>query len=700
MAQSSTFTSFNNSPVPKSSAERTAAYRARRKVDGKPDVTRQNRASEKKTYKQRKAKRTRPFCGCDGEGAGVDELGRQNYTLFRMGDRELFNDNKRLTSEEILDFICDHPREDILVGFAFGYDVTMILRDLAEKQQRRLFEPHTFEAGHSPFTWYKSFDIDYLPKQYFKVRRVIVERYPNGRERRVGVKGSMRTIYETFGFFQKSFVKVINEFDIGTKEIRDAIAEDKKRRDIFETITQRERDYCHQECILLAELMERLRDYCHAAGIVPNTWNGAGKLASALHKLHGTLKSDEIIERTPKPVLDLANMAYYGGRFEITTTGEINQPVYEYDIKSAYPDAMRFLPCLEHGTWRMADSKALHNCKGLYVAACNFKRSVAPAKRFGVLGALPVRCKEGHLYWPLQGSGVYWSPEIESAKELGFKVSLKGGYIYEKHCDCNVFDWVEPLFEYRKSIGSSGPGYPIKLGINSLYGLLAQRKGKGRFVNMVWAGLITALTRTKLNRAIALNPGRIVMCATDAVYSLDPLPLDVGDKLGQWELAELKDLFIVQPGLYWSRDLRKRKSRGLSGRFFEERGRTEAFEKEWKYAYSKENSADFDGSFPMVSVPVPGFIGLRLALQRNKPELAGTWISDHRSISFDYRNKRTAHIREGRHYVTGIKAGSAKLQSLPHRDFLKAGGQEPWEAARLMLDEQPDYIDLGIPFKD
>ncbi len=49
--------------------------------------------------------------------------------------------------------------------------------------------------------------------------------------------------------------------------------------------------------------------------------------------------------------MDLANMAYYGGRFEITRTGLLDQPVYEYDIGSAYPDGMRYLPCLEHGRW-------------------------------------------------------------------------------------------------------------------------------------------------------------------------------------------------------------------------------------------------------------------------------------------------------------------------------------------------------------
>lgn len=691
-----------------------AAFRARRKAAGLPDRDRKKQKDYKRDHKRAKSREDRPFIGCDGEGCGTDEFGRQLYMLFRMGERELYT-GSHLRTEELLDFICSEPSGSILVGFAFGYDVTMILRDLPPGQQKKLFEPKTFGEGKSPFVWYKNFNIDYLPRQYLKVSRVRIERGEDGTEKRIAIKGSQRIIYETFGFFQKSFVKVIQEFGVGTEHGRLAIAADKERRSSFTEIGQRERDYCALECEYLAELMEQLRGYCHAAGIVPRTWSGAGKLAAALHKLHGTSKGDEIKEVVPKEVNDLANMAYYGGRFEITRTGKIEGKIYEYDIRSAYPDAMRRLPCLLHGEWRVADAKELaavaknmggrYGADPVFVAGCTFKSADQSIPDAGRLGGLPLRSKEGHLYWPKMGGGVYWSCEIASAERLGHAIKYKSGWVYRKCCDCRPFDWVDQLYEYRKSIGGSGPGYPIKLGINSLYGKLAQRKGNGSYNNMIWAGLITAMTRTKLNDAIRSSmdshgPGRIVMVATDAVYSLDPLPaLDCGDKLGDWEAVELDGLFIVQPGLYWCPAKRKKKSRGLSGRFFEEPGRTESFEKAWERWHEFENSK-IVCDFPVVTVPVPGFIGLKLAIARNKPLLAGTWVSDTRGISFDYRNKRSGHIWDGAAIVTSIKPGHPGLLSLPHRDFLKAGGQEPWEMARLMLEEQPDYIDLGIPFKD
>lgn len=674
----------------KSSSQRVKEYRKRQRDLGQPDSSRNWRREDRREARRLSTHTDKPFVACDGEGAGVDDLGRQLYLLFRMGERELFNDAP-LSTYELLDFICDEPTGTILVGFSFGYDVTMILRDLPEKQQRRLFEPKEQGEGRSRYVWYRDFDIEYLPKQYFRVRRVKVIRNERNIERRVPVKGSSRTIFETFGFFQKSFVKTIESFNVGTDAERQSIAADKARRATFEGIGDREREYCALECRLLEQLMEDLRGYCYAAGIRPRSWNGAGKLASALHHVHKTVRIPEVIGSIPQGVLDWANMAYYGGRFEITRTGMIEREVHEYDIRSAYPSAMGSLPCLVHGSWHYCDKLSMGSKAETYIAACSFSH---PDSKHGNLCGLPIRSSEGHLYWPNRGSGVYWNVEIDSAKALGAVIKYKGYWVYEHNCDCQMFEWVEALFDYRRSIGSSGPGYPIKLGINALYGTLAQRVGNGRYTNMVYAGLITAITRAKLNYAAAQSPGNIVMLATDALYSLDPLDLPIGDKLGQWEHERLDGLFIVQPGLYWCPEKRKRKSRGLPGKFFEEAGMTEGFEQAWRH---------WDGNveaFASRRVPLNTFVGLKLALARNAPETAGKWIEDERHISFDYRNKREGHIWDGACVITNSKAGRPGLVSIPHSDFLKGGGQEPWELARSMLEEQPDYVDLGPPFKD
>jgi hypothetical protein len=679
-------------------ADRVRAYRARQKEAGKSDSSRKYRGEHRKLYKRMKSLEQKFFVGADGEGCGTDALGRQNYMLFRIGNRELYT-GQPLSTIELLDFICDNPPGYLIVGFAFNYDVTMILRDLPPAQQKRLFEPKQYGEGKSVYVWYKNFDIDFLPRNHFRVRRVRRIRMPDGGEKREPVKGSARTIYETFGFFQCSFLKAINNFEIGTSDERERIARNKESRSSFESMDAEVRAYCAMECNFLAQLMEKLRQYCFAAGIIPRTWNGAGKLATSLHGTHKTLESKTIKSLIPAGVLEMASAAYYGGRFEITRTGAINQKVYEYDIRSAYPDAMRSLPCLEHGTWREGTGREVRAHNDVYVSQVSFKCEPVD-NGYGQLGGIPIRSKEGNLFWPLRGSGVYWDCELRSAEKLGFKIRHRKAWLYERHCTCQPFAWVRELFDYRRSIGSQGPGYPIKLAINSLYGKLAQRIGNPKYANLIWAGLITALTRSKLNDAIAAAPkGDIVMLATDGIYSLSPIPLHVGDELGDFESQIFDGLFIVQPGLYWSPSKRKRKSRGLSARFFEQPGLTEQFESDFAYWQAQENSG-LTPDFPTIAVKVHNFIGLKIAVARGKSETAGVWKDELRKISFDYRAKRQSHKQLNDCVVTSIKPGYNGLVSTSHKEMVATGGYKPLDDLRQSLEDQPDYVDTSPPFED
>src|ERR1700722_10398741 len=105
----------------------------------------------KRTIQRRSIERqafnsTRPFVGCDGEGAR-DAAGPASYVLFRIGKRELCRDGARLTTPELLSFILGHPSpDDILVGFFFEYDVSNILYDVPPaRDPKRPAEPSQIE---------------------------------------------------------------------------------------------------------------------------------------------------------------------------------------------------------------------------------------------------------------------------------------------------------------------------------------------------------------------------------------------------------------------------------------------------------------------------------------------------------------------------------------------------------------------------
>jgi hypothetical protein len=140
----------------------------------------------------------------------------------------------------------------------------------------------------------------------------------------------------------------------------------------------------------------------------------------------------------------------------------------------------------------------------------------------------------------------------------------------------------------------------------------------------------------------------VVMVATDAVFSTRRLSLEIGEGLGQWEEKIWPDLFVAQPGVYWSpSELQKSvKSRGTprsvigpaAPRF------QEVFEEWLRLLREPEARKCILGErlIPSVPVTVRVFISCRLALARGKPWLAGKWEDVTRHMSFEWRTKRDA----------------------------------------------------------
>src|SRR5215472_15320303 len=105
-----------------------------------------------------------------------------------------------------------------------------------------------------------------------------------------------------------------------------------------------------------------------------------------------------------------ANHAYYGGRFEVSRHGFIPRPVYQDDLHSAYPAQMPELPCPLDTRWEHRPLARRLPATGLYLAKITF---VHPPDNLWC--GLPFR-RNGTLFWPLQGTGWYWSPEIVAAQ--------------------------------------------------------------------------------------------------------------------------------------------------------------------------------------------------------------------------------------------------------------------------------------------
>jgi hypothetical protein len=324
-------------------------------------------------------------------------------------------------------------------------------------------------------------------------------------------------------------------------------------------------------------MMEKVREACTAINIKPKRWTGPGQLAAALlkrqnvpkrpltpqeEKIRAEKEAQRAAEGKPPSRPQLRRPArppefekacrcgFFGGRAEVSHIGFIKRPIYAYDLHSAYPAMMHKLPCPMHTKWvRLRNRRRLPDSK-LYLAKITFAHP--PDTRWG---GLPFRRTAGGVFWPLWGTGWYWSYEIEAAcRCLGTSViKVHDLWVPEYHCECPVFDWVAPLYQERLALGKDHRGRVLKFSLSSIYGKLAQRSGSAPYHDMVAAGLITAMTRARIIEAIALNPKAVFAVATDAVFSFERLQrLDIGGGLGQWEEKKWDDLFIVRSGVYWS----------------------------------------------------------------------------------------------------------------------------------------------------
>jgi hypothetical protein len=724
-----------------SGTERSLAFRSRQRARlGLPDpVPREQRPPRKSLPPRAIPLHERPFVGCDGEGAGRGH--RHRYTLFRMGQAELFANDRELTTEELLGFICDEGQAQgdvIFCGFSFGYDVTMILRDMPDAKLRYALgvrgrrrdgkqESVPVTRGESRWVTYAGFGIHYLPRNYLAV----VRRKPAGtdsRGRTRWVKDPMQRttyIYESFGFFQRGFVGVLQKYGIG-REHWPLIQRMKNQRAQFGRMTKAHRRYNQLECELLAEVMERFRANAIRADILPREYSGAGKLAAAMHKEGGTLTRAEVESLVPADVLAFADRAFYGGRMETTRVGLLRSCVWNYDINSAYPDQMQRLPCLAHGRWRKRTGRELAQLPDgeTYVANVAYQLDVAGGRtsRNQPLGGFPFRLTTGRLVYPLAGRGTYWSVEIRAAQRFGVRVLHGPGWHLERTCDCQPFAWVPGRYAKRLELGKGDEGEPLKFGLASLYGKLAQRVGTARWRNLIWGGLITAGTRAQLLDAAGQAPGEIVMLATDGIYSTVPLDLPLsGHELGRWTLTPHERLTIVMPGVYWPPSL-ELKTRGLPRDFFRSAQLAtsrssdgavvttgplwRAFEGAWRRfskRYAAAGGTPPKAAWPIVYASLDMFVSLRLALHLTAglergietpgAIQPGTWRRQEKGLAFWPFIKRSGGMWEpDGSFRTFPLAGSVTETSAPYDRTDIAREADAFDLARLELDDQPEPI--------
>lgn len=652
-------------------------YRNKRRDEGCP-LRRPSRA---------RAERPREpiaFVALDGEGV-TDADGAHHYVLMGCSDGAAVEEYEPggLTTRACFDFVLDaqarHPRAR-LVGFGFGYDCNMMFRDVSRERLERIAagEVTTLKLGSALYR------VRYIAGKSLYLARGRWE--AQGDRQRVWRGLASARIWDVLGFFQISFVSALRAWGVGDPALVDEIAAMKDARGTF-TRRQRKavRVYCLRECRLLVGLMDRLASTLAAAEIFPTRWDGAGAVASALLGSHGVRPH---LAKPDREKIDHAVMsAYFGGRVERFVAGRVPDPVIQYDINSAYPAQIAALPSMAGGEWERARSYDPSAPYAVWRVRWNVrrpKRITRPGR--WALAPFPFR-DDRHILWPTCGEGFYHAAEVRAAFMLhGAAIDVLDGYVFRPASDDRPFGWVPEMYEARRAYKEAGDPRHIvlKLGLNSLYGKLAQGVGARDqappYQCYFLAGMITAGCRaTMLSAAALADPAALVAIATDGLYVRGDLPLDCSPALGAWDRQEIEaGLLVVQAGVMISPSRSYVKTRGSAAR---------------AVAYDRLLAAwRADGFGASVTADETRFIGCSYALHVGDLDRWRRWIAMERRIRFAPAPRKWPRFAawgatDDLEYVYPPEAEGVSAPYVPKVRYI----EDVDEAAGLaLMREQPD----------
>jgi hypothetical protein len=307
----------------------------------------------------------------------------------------------------------------------------------------------------------------------------------------------------------------------------------------------------------------------------------------------------------------------------------------------------------------------------------------------------------------LSGVGGWtWKQEYLEGRKIATNAQHKEAWIYHTDCDCQPFKDIPGYYRERIKLGKEAKGIVIKLGLNSIYGKLAQSTGIAPpYQSWIWAGNITSGTRAQLLDALSrcVDGWSCLMLATDGIYSRERLSFgpprrtgtdDLKTPLGGWEeKIHEKGIFAVRPGIYFpnestEEDLKEVRARGL--------GKKVLYDK-----WLEIVATWLEGKEKVTLGNVTRFVGAKTGMSYGpqsgvkRSENYGEWIPYPITVRFRPTPKRQAVMPDGRlqpweHF---------NWQSIPYKRALKDVSPEAmaYAMAREIADEQPsgEYGDMS-----
>lgn len=419
------------------------------------------------------------------------------------------------------------------------------------------YQLYDFEKYVNQLSLKELVDVEY---RGYKIRLI------NGKLLSVNKSGQRFILFDVYGFFRKPLQKAVNEWCkedipllniqnlelIGGAEVRQLAA------------------YGGFEARHIAKLMTVLNDSLIANDIHLSRFHGATTISSYLlskSKARKQYHSYKHRRQFGGRLHHAVTQAYYGGRIEQLKIGTFNDGVNVYDINSAYAHASSLLPVIT-GKPLFSDKWKNETFSLWY---CDYDFSALNP----YFGLLPNRDIGNLIKYKVRGKSFFWQPEVKYILDnYPNCINIQFGYYFPY----KLADFTKAIIElYELRIRLQHEQHPlekvIKLALAAIYGKFCQRDGYSYYYNLFYAGFITSFTRAKMLEAVKGYERSIICFLTDAIHTIDTLPILESDALGSWKRSEYERAQYLDSGIYRLYDAQgnvvKEKSKGFRSFDFE-----------------------------------------------------------------------------------------------------------------------------------
>lgn len=308
-------------------------------------------------------------------------------------------------------------------------------------------------------------------------------------------------------------------------------------------------EYCIQDATLTRDLALLLIESFESFGVFPKKLYSTAYVSWSYFRRYCPYIHVKRYWDSEPYILQAATAAYNGGKFEVTTKGPGHY--YEYDIVSAYPaEIARLVDIRKARVWIDPKYHASAAFGWLHISA-----------RLPMTLPSPIAVKRGDLCTFPAGLVERWvtKAEYEYLIESNVDVRINRAFwlMVEKR-EYPYRDRIAELVEAKhrfKLAGDELRYYTVKIFLNSLYGKFCQLTPKddrleaGAAWNPIYAADITARTRVAITR-MQRDYKSVVAVHTDSVTSTEPLPIQTGSALGDFEASVSGEGIILGSGIY------------------------------------------------------------------------------------------------------------------------------------------------------